>query len=127
MVIIHETDKHNYIDKQRYNEIIKYSNGVKKLHTGNALYLPRRDYIGTGVLDVIKLVADNKDTIQNVADVASTVVDTVADSVDKIGTTTLGIVRKIRGQVNKKQEPTTEEALNKVLESGTSGNGFYYI
>ena len=30
MVIVHESDKHKYYDKQRKIDIIKYSNGVKK-------------------------------------------------------------------------------------------------
>ena len=34
MVIIHEWDKYKYYDKQRKVDIIKYSNGVKKVVEG---------------------------------------------------------------------------------------------
>ena len=42
MVIVHESEKYKYYDKQRKVEIIKYSNGVKKIVEGSAFYLPRR-------------------------------------------------------------------------------------
>ena len=36
-------------------DLIKYSNGVKKIHEGGAFYLPRRHYDGEGIFnDIIK-------------------------------------------------------------------------
>ena len=37
MVIVHNTDHHKYIDKQRKIETIRYSNGVKKIFEGQAI------------------------------------------------------------------------------------------
>ena len=102
MVIVHETDKEKYYDKQRRNDLIKYSNGVTKIHKGSALYLPRRQYNGENIFtDIVNFVSNNKDTIKKIAEVASTVVDTVG----KAGTTTLDIVRKAKDITKKiKQE-----------------------
>ena len=93
MVIVHNADMYKYIDKKRKVDLIKYSNGVKKIYEGQAIYLPRRLYNGDGLFDnIVKFVSDNKDTIKNIAGVASP----VADSVGKIGTNTIDIVRKAR-------------------------------
>ena len=94
MVIVHQSDKYKYYDKQRKVDIIKYSNNVKKSQCdGGAFYLPRRLYDGDGLFnDIVKFVSDNKDIIKNIAGVAGT----VADSAGKIGTTTLDIVKKAR-------------------------------
>ena len=35
MVIVHDSDKYKYFDKQRKVDIIKYSNGVKKVVEGS--------------------------------------------------------------------------------------------
>ena len=123
MVIIHESDKYKYYDKQRKVNIIKYSNGVKKVVEASAFYLPRRMYNGDGILnDIIKFVSDNKETIKNIAGVAGT----VADSVGKIGTTTLDIVTKVRELKNK--QPITDDAIDKILNATeVKRSGFFYV
>ena len=61
MVIVHDTDKYKYFDKQRKVELIRYSNGVKNVYDGKAVYLPRRLYNGYGLLDnIVKFVSDNR-------------------------------------------------------------------
>ena len=94
MVIVHNSDHHKYIDKQRRVEKIKYSNGVKKTSfDGGAFYLPKRLYEGESNFgDIINFISKNKDTITNVASAASS----VADSVGKIGSNAVDVVRKIR-------------------------------
>ena len=65
MVIVHDTDKYKYYDKQRKVDLIKYSNGVKKIYDGKAIYLPRRLYNGDGLFnDIVKFVSYNGDTIK---------------------------------------------------------------
>ena len=123
MVIVHNADMYKYIDKQRKVDLIKYSNGVKKIYEHQAIYLPRRLYNGDGLFDnIVKFISDNKDTIKNIAGVASS----VADSVGKIGTNTIDIVRKARELKNK--QPITDDAMNKVLNaSEVKGSGFFYV
>ena len=123
MVIVYDTDKYKYFDKQRKIELIKYSNGVKTVYNGSAIYLPRRLYDGDGLFDnIIKFVSDNRDTIKNIAGVAGT----VADAVGKIGTNTIDVVKKIKELKNK--QPITDEAINKVVNaSEVKGSGFFYV
>ena len=123
MVIVHNIDMHKYIDKQRKVDLIKYSNGVKTVYDGSAIYLPRRLYNGDGLFDnIVKFVSNNRDTIKNIADVAGT----VADAVGKIGTNTIDVVKKIK-ELNNKQ-PITDEAINKVLNAfEVKGSGFFYV
>ena len=91
MVIVHNADHHKYIDKQRKVETIRYSNGVNKIFEGQAIYLPPRVYEGKNIFeDIFNFIAKNKDTISNVASAASS----VADSVGKIGNTTLDTIKK---------------------------------
>ena len=82
---------------------------------GGSFYLPRRLYDGDGLFnDIVKFVSDNKDTIKNIAGVASS----VADTVGKVGSTTLDIVKNAR--VLKNRPPAiTEEATDKVLKAGS--------
>ena len=88
--MVPNADHHKYINNQRRVEIIKYSNGVKKIYEGNAIYLPRRIYDGKNVFsDILNLIAKNKETISNVASAASS----VADSVGKIGNTTINTIK----------------------------------
>ena len=57
MVIVNEFDKHKYYDKQRRVDIIKYSNGVKKIHESGDFYLPRRHYDNESIFgDIIKYI-----------------------------------------------------------------------
>ena len=82
-----------------------------------AFYLPRRLYDGDGLFnDIVKFVFDNKDTIKNIAGVASS----VADTVGKVGSTTLDLVKKSR---ELRKPAITAEATDKVLKAGS---GFYY-
>ena len=69
--------------------------------------------------DIIKFVSDNKDTIKNIAGVASSVSDTVG----KVGSTTLDIVKKAR-ELKNCPPAITEEATEKVMKAGS---GFYYV
>ena len=85
MVIVHDSDKYKYFDKQQRVEIIKYSNRYKKIYKGKAIYLPRRIYDGENVFrNIFYFIAKNKETISNVESASSL----VADSVGKIGYTT---------------------------------------
>ena len=92
MVIVHNSDHHKYYDKQRRVEIIKYPNGVKKTSfDGGAFYLPKRLYECQSIFgDIVHFIANNKDTIANVASAASSVVD----SVGKIGSNAVDVVKK---------------------------------
>ena len=78
MVIVHDSDKYKYFDKQRKVELSKYSNGVKKIYAGQAIYLPRQLYNEDEIFgDIFNFIAKNKDTISNVASAASSVADSV--------------------------------------------------
>ena len=90
---------------------------------GGAFYLPRRQYDGNGIFgDIIKFVSDNKDTIKNIAGVAST----IADTVGKVGSTTLDIVKKSREL--KRPPAIIDDAMNRVLNSSeVKGSGFFYV
>ena len=87
---------------------------------GCAFYLPRRLYDGDGLFnDIVKLVSDNKDTIKAITRVAFFVSDTIG----KVGSTTLDIVKKARDLKNR-PPAITEKATDKVLKAGS---GFYYV
>ena len=123
---MHDSDKYKYFDKQRRVEIIKYSNGIKKTSfDGSAFYLPKRLYEGESIVeDIVHFIANNKDTIANVASVASS----VADSVGKIGLNAVDVVRKIKELKNK--QPITDDAMNKVrtaTDTPKTKNGFFYV
>ena len=93
MVIVDNTDMYKYIDKQKKVESIRYSNGIKNVYDGKAIYLPRNIYEGENVFsDIFNFIAKNKDTIGNIASTASSVVDTIG----KVNNTTLDIVKKAR-------------------------------
>ena len=122
MVIVHESDKHKYYDKQRKVDIIKYSNGVNKVYEGSAIYLPRRMYDGENLFENIKFISDNKDTISNISNVAGT----VADAVGKVESTTSDIIKKSK---ELRKPAITDDAMNNVLNaSNTPKNesGFVY-
>ena len=123
MVIVHDIDKYKYFDRQRKVELIKYSNGVKNIYDGKAIYLARRIYEGENVFsDIFNFIAKNKDTISNVASATSSVVD----SIGKIGNTTVDTINKIKELKHK--QPITDEAINKVLNaSEVKGSGFFYV
>ena len=53
MVIVHDSDKYKYFDKQRKVELSKYNNDVKTIYNGFAIYLPRRLYDGENVFSDI--------------------------------------------------------------------------
>ena len=70
-------------------------------------------------------MSDNKDTIKNIAGVASFVVD----SIGKVGSTTLDRVKKAR-ELKSKSPAITNDAMNKVLSANDipkTGNGFFYV
>ena len=65
MVIVHDSDKYKYYDEQKRVDLIKYSNGVKKVYDGKAIYLLRRLYNGDELFDdIVKFDSDNRDTIK---------------------------------------------------------------
>ena len=106
--------------------MIIYSNGVKNVYDGKAIYLPRRFYNGDGLFDnIVKFVSDNRDTIKkNISGVASS----VADSVGKISSNAIDIVKKARELKNK--QPITDYAMNKILKANDTpktGSGFFYV
>ena len=123
MVIVHDSNKYKYFDKQRKVELIKYSNGVKNIYDGKAVYLPKRINEGENVFsDIVNFISKDKDTISNIASTASSVVD----SVGKIGNTTLDTIKKIIELKHK--QPITDEAINKVLNaSEVKGSSFFYV
>ena len=125
MVIVHDSDKYKYYDKQWKIDLIKYSNGVKTVYNKSAIYLPRRLYNGDGLFDnIVKFVSDNRDTIKNIAGVASS----VSDSVKKIFTNAKDIVKKVRELKNK--QPIIDDAMNKLLNANDTpktGSGFFYV
>ena len=92
MVIVQESDKHKFYDKQRKVDIIKYSTGVTKTQfDGGAFILPRKLYDGDGLFNnIVQFVSNNKDTIEAITKVASS----VANTIGKVGSTTLDIVKK---------------------------------
>ena len=124
MVIVHDSDKYKYYDKQRKVELIKYSNGVKNVYDGKAIYLPRRVYEGENVFsDIFNFISKNKDTIGNIASTASSVVDTIG----KVGNTTLDLVKRAR---ELRKPAISDDAMNKILNASDSpktGNGFFYV
>ena len=80
-----------YIDKQRNVETIRYSNGVKKIFEGEAIHLPKRLYEGYRIFgDIINFKSKNNNTFSNIASTASR----AADSVGKIGSTTIDTIKK---------------------------------
>ena len=124
MVIVHDSDKYKYFDKQRKVEFIKYSNGVKTVYDGFGILLPRRLYYNENVFsDIVNFISKNKDTIGNIASTASSVVDTIG----KVGNTTLDtiiIIKELRKPV------ISDDAMNKILTAGDTpktGNGFFYV
>ena len=125
MVIVHNTDLYKYIDKQKKVESIRYSNGVKNVYDGKAIYLPRKIYEGENVFsDIVNFISKNKDTIGNIASTASS----VADSVGKISSNAVDVVRKIKELRHKPS--ITDDAMNKVLNAGDTpktGSGFFYV
>ena len=125
MVIVHNTDLYKYIDKNKKVESIRYSNGVKNVYDGKAIYLPRKIYEGENVFsDIVNFISKNKETIGNIASTASSVVDTIG----KVGNTTLDLVRKARELKNK--QPITDDAMNKILNASDTpktGNGFFFV
>ena len=125
MVIVHNTDMYKYIDKQRKVERIRYSNGVKKIYEGEAIYGPKRLYDGDGIVgDIINFISKNKDTIGNIASTASSVVDTIG----KVGNTTLDLIKKARELKNK--QLITDDAMNTILNANDTpktGSGFFYV
>ena len=65
----------------------------------------------------------NKDTISNVASVASSVVDNVG----KIGNTTIDTIKTIN---ELRKLAISDDAMNKVLianDTPKTGNGFFYV
>ena len=122
MVIVHNVDHHKYIEKQRKVETIRYSNGVKKIFEGQAIYLTGRVYEGENIVsDIFNFIAKNNDTISNVASAASS----VADFVGKIGNTTLDAIKTIK---ELRKPAISDEAMNKVLNAGDTpktGYGFF--
>ena len=125
MVIVHNTDMYKYIDRQRKVESIRFSNGVKNIYEGKAIYSPKRLYDGDGIVgDIINFISKNEDTIGNIASTASS----VADSVGKIGSNAIDVVKNIK-QLRHKPS-ITDDAINKVLNAGDTpktGNGFFYV
>ena len=124
MVIVHNSDMYKYVDKQKQVELIRYSNGVKKIYEGEAIYLPKRLYDGDSIVgDIIKFISKNKDTISNIASTASSVVDTIG----KVCNTTLDLVRNTR---ELRKPAILDNATNKILNANDTpktGNGFFYV
>ena len=122
MVIVHDSKKYKYYDTQKRVDLVKYSNGVKKIYDGKAIYLPTRIYEGESVFsDIFNFIAKNKDTISTVASAASS----AADSVGKIGNTTLDTIKQIK-ELGKLA--ISDDAVNKVLNaSEVKGSGFFYV
>ena len=74
--------------------------------------------------DIVNFIAKNKDTISNVASVASS----VADSVNKKGNKTLD--KKTNIKKLRCKPAISDDAINKELnvsDTPKTGNGFFYV
>ncbi len=134
-VIVHKSEAYKYKPKQQMREKIKYRNGVSNLFDGRSLYLPKKQYYsqGEGLGDIINFVSENKDLIKDIAGTVGSVVDTVG----KVGTTTVDIIKKIK---ELKQSGISQKAVEDVLRAKSkneqnkddvresiNGNGFFLI
>ena len=103
MPIIFEQDKNKYTPKR-----------LNKTCTGKALYLPKsKCKDGDGIMDIFKLIANNKDLISSVAGSAGSVIDAGS----KLSNLTLDSISKVN-DIRKKQlenERLEQEALDEVL------------
>ncbi len=130
MPIIHKNEMYKYKPKQQLREQIKFGNGVSNFYDGRSLYLPKKQYYGEGegqgLGDIIKFVSENKDLIKDIASTAGS----VADTVGKVGTNTIDIIKKIK---ELKQQGISNSALEQVLNSKPKevsekkGTGFFYL
>ena len=121
MVIVHNTDMYKYVDKQKKVESIRYSNGVKNVNNGKAIYLPRKIYEGENVFsNIFNFIAKNKNTISNVASATSSIVD----SVGKIGNTTLDTIKKIK---ELRKPAISDDAMNKVLNADNTQKNWKWL
>ena len=82
MPIIFEQDKNKYTPKR-----------LNKTFTGKALYLPKsKCKDGDGIMDIFKLIANNKDLISSVAGSAGSVIDAGS----KLSNLTLDSISKVK-------------------------------
>ena len=136
---------YKYYDKKRLIDIIKYSNGVKKV--GGVIYLSKNKSYGGNVLGTIKDVAQ---TVGTIASVAIPIVKMLS-CVELSWPTTLSVKgSELSSPRTLPREAITDEALNKVVNASVSfpgnetkelvksggelssprtlsGSGFYYI
>jgi hypothetical protein len=111
-VIVHKHESYKYTPKQRRINEIRFGNGISNPYDGRSLFLPKKQYYsqGEGLGDIMNFVSENKDLIQNIAGAVGSVVDTVG----KVGTTTVDIIRKIK---ELKQQGISQKALEDVLRA----------
>ena len=92
--------------------MIKYFNDVNTVYDRSTFYLPRRLYDNENLFnDIIKFVSNNKKTLTNIAGIAGS----VADTVNKIGTTAFDVIKKAGELKNK--APITDDEVNKVFNA----------
>ena len=81
MPAILKSDRINYLPKH------------KRYHYAGALWLPskRRQYEGEGIMDIIKMISNNKDLISSVASTTGNVIDAIG----KTAGTTIDTVKRL--------------------------------
>ena len=103
---------HKYIDKQQKVKSIRYSNGVKKIHESEAIYLPKRLYEDDNIFgNIINFISKNKNTISTIASTASLVVDRVG-RISNIKIDTIKNIKEFRNI-----PAITDDAVTKVFNA----------
>ena len=128
MVIILDRDRIDYVDKNEIKKLKSYGGSIwLPKYQGSAFYLPQEIDEGDGFTDmfgnVVKFISDNKDTIKNVADTASSVVSAassvagnVIDNIKKVKE--LKAMKKQLGNGEEIPEEITERIAKKVPKKG---------
>ncbi len=121
MPAILKSDRINYLPKH------------KRYHYAGALWLPskRRQYEGEGIMDIIKMISNNKDLISTVASTTGNVIDAVG----KTACTTIDTVKKIRELNQRDSVPSSQVEEKKVyhkrapisFDPAKNGTGFFYL
>ena len=137
MPIVHPNEMYQMIPKQGLVEQVKYNagNSYNTVYKGGAFYTPKRlEYTGDGIADIAgsiaSFIANNSDTIKNIASTAGAVVKATGD----MANTTIDVVRKAR-ELHKQK--LSDEAIQELLRDKvvplqqktetTSGSGFYFL
>jgi hypothetical protein len=134
MTIILDRDRNEYVDKSEIKKLKSYGNALwLPKYTGDAFYLPQDVDDGEGISDVfgnvVKFISDNKDTIKNVADTASSVVSAassvagnVIDNIKKVKE-----LQAMKKQLGNGEEAIPEEGAEKIAKKVSKTGGAFHI